>query len=38
MSVRPTNLPPIQEMPPVGGYKKVGENLEKSEGGGDGGC
>mmetsp|Transcript_27905 Transcript_27905/g.34440 ORF Transcript_27905/g.34440 Transcript_27905/m.34440 type:complete len:134 (+) Transcript_27905:61-462(+) len=23
MSVRPSNLPPIQDMPPPGGYKKV---------------
>lgn len=23
MSLRPSNLPPVQEMPPLGGYKKV---------------
>lgn len=23
MSVRPTNLPPVQEMPPPGGYRPV---------------
>ena len=32
MSVRPNNLPPVQEMPPIGGYRTVSNLLATKDG------